>query len=83
LLLDHDGYLPVFAHLTEGNVHEMTVAKSLNFAKGTVVDMDRGYVDYKLFARWTKAGSFSSPDSKRRPITGTSKIGLYPRVATF
>ena len=58
LLLDHDGYLPVFAHLTEGNVHEMVVAKSLNFAKGTVVVMDRGYVDYKLFARWTQAGIF-------------------------
>ena len=58
LLLDHDGYLPVFAHLTEGRVHEMIVAKSLNFSKGTVVVMDRGYVDYKLFARWTKAGIF-------------------------
>jgi len=58
LLLDHDGYLPVYAHLSEGKVHEMVVAKSLNFAKGTVVVMDRGYIDYKLFARWTKAGIF-------------------------
>ncbi len=58
LLLDHDGYLPVYAHLTEGRVHEMVVAKSLNFSKGTVVVMDRGYIDYKLFARWTKAGIF-------------------------
>ena len=58
LLLDHDGYLPVYAHLTEGRVHEMIVAKSLNFSKGTVVVMDRGYIDYKLFARWTKAGIF-------------------------
>jgi hypothetical protein len=32
LLLDHDGYLPVYAHLTEGRVHEMIVAKSLNFS---------------------------------------------------
>jgi hypothetical protein len=58
LLLDHDGYLPVYAHLSEGKVHEMIVAKSLNFAKGTVVVIDRGYIDYKLFARWTKAGIF-------------------------
>ena len=36
----------------------MIVAKSLNFSKGTVVVMDRGYIDYKLFARWTKAGIF-------------------------
>ena len=83
LLLDHDGYLPVFAHLTEGNVHEMVVAKSLNLAKGTVVVMDRGYIDYKLFARWTKTGIFLSPASKRTPITGTSKTSRCPRVATF
>ena len=30
----------------------------MNFSKGTVVVMDRGYIDYKLFARWTKAGIF-------------------------
>ena len=58
LLLDHDGYLPVYAHLSEGNVHEMVVAKSLKIPKGSVVVMDRGYVDYKLFARWTQAGIF-------------------------
>jgi hypothetical protein len=58
LLLDHDGYLPVYAHLSEGNVHELTVAKSLNFPKGSVVVMDRAYVDYRQFARWTKAGIF-------------------------
>jgi Transposase DDE domain/Domain of unknown function (DUF4372) len=58
LLLDHDGYLPVYAHLREGNVHEMMVAKSLNFPKGSVVVMDRGYIDYRQFARWTKAGIF-------------------------
>jgi hypothetical protein len=58
LLLDHDGYLPVYAHLTEGNVHELVVAKSLNFPKGSVVVMDRGYIDYRQFARWTKAGIF-------------------------
>jgi hypothetical protein len=58
LLLDHDGYLPVYAHLSKGNVHEMVVAKSLQLAKGSVVVMDRGYIDYKLFARWTQAGIF-------------------------
>ena len=34
LLLDHDGYLPVFAHLTEGRVHEMIVAKKGEFFQG-------------------------------------------------
>ena len=59
------------------------MAKSLNFAKGTVVVMDRGYIDYKLLARWTQAGIFFVTRLKRTPITGTSKIGRYPRIATF
>jgi hypothetical protein len=56
LLLDHDGYLPVFAAITEGNVHEATVAKSLSFPKGSIVVCDRGYTDYALFARWINEG---------------------------
>ena len=58
LLLDHDGYLPVFAHITEGSVHEINIAKTLSFPKGSIVAMDRGYTDYTLFARWTRAGVF-------------------------
>ena len=58
LLLDHEGYLPVFAHLSEGNVHELRVAKSLSFPKGSIVVMDRAYIDYRQFARWTKAGIY-------------------------
>ena len=58
LLLDHDGYLPVYAHLSEGNVHELRVAKSLSFPKGSVVVMDRAYIDYRQFARWTQAGIY-------------------------
>jgi len=27
LLLDHEGYLPVFAHITEGRVHEVNIAR--------------------------------------------------------
>lgn len=58
LLLDHDGYLPVFAHITEGSVHEINIAKGLSFPRGSIVALDRGYTDYVLFARWTKEGVF-------------------------
>jgi len=58
LLLDHDGCLPTFAHITEGKTADVKVAQNLDFAKGTIVVMDRGYTDYRLYARWTKAGVF-------------------------
>jgi hypothetical protein len=58
LVLDHDGYLPCFGVITEGELHDVKVAQQLNFAPGTVVIDDRGYNDYRLFARWTEAGVF-------------------------
>jgi len=58
LLLDHDGYLPVFAHITEGRVHEVNIAQTLFFPAGSIVVMDRGYTDYELYGRWTTEGVY-------------------------
>ncbi len=58
LLLDHDGYLPVFAHITDGRVHEVKVAQSMIFPPGSIVAIEKGYIDYELFWRWTEGGVF-------------------------
>ena len=46
LLLDHDGYLPSFAVITEGKTHEVRVAPQTQFTPGTILVFDRGYTDY-------------------------------------
>jgi hypothetical protein len=53
LLLDHDGYLPSYAYISNGRKHDATYAKRFPLAPGSIVTMDRGYNDYKLFAYWT------------------------------
>jgi hypothetical protein len=58
LLLDHDGYLPSFAVITEGNVSDVKVARQFHFDPGTMVVYDRGYTDYALFGRWTAEGVY-------------------------
>ncbi len=58
LLLDHDGYLPVFGVVTTGKTADVTVAQNIDFPRGSIVAMDRGYLDYKLFTRWTRQGVF-------------------------
>jgi hypothetical protein len=58
LLLDHDGYLPTFACIREGREHELKAAQQLSLPTGSIVVMDRGYVDYRLFERWTAEGVF-------------------------
>lgn len=52
LILDHQGYLPTFARITEGRVHEVKLAHLLKLPPGSIVAMDRGYNDYSLFASW-------------------------------
>lgn len=58
LLLDHEGYLPVFACITTGKIHEVRIARMLNFPAGSIVAVDRGYLDYELFWSWTQSGVF-------------------------
>jgi hypothetical protein len=45
LILDHDGYLPQFAVLTPGKIHEIEVARQQRFEPGTLLVFDRGYTD--------------------------------------
>jgi hypothetical protein len=58
LLLHHEGYLPVFACITTGKVHEIRIARMLNFPVGSIVAVDRGYVDFELFWSWNRVGVF-------------------------
>jgi hypothetical protein len=53
LMLDHDGCLPHFALITEGKVADVSVAQQTEMPKGAIVVMDRGYIDYRLFERWS------------------------------
>jgi hypothetical protein len=66
LLLDHDGYLPSVAVITEGKVADVRVARELRFEPGTILVFDRGYVDFAWFDRLTAQGVFFVT----RPKTG-------------
>jgi hypothetical protein len=46
LLLDHDGYLPSFAVITEGKTADIKIAQHLHFDPNTIVVDDRAYTDY-------------------------------------
>ncbi len=53
VLLNHDDYMPEYVVLTEARCSDVKMAGSFSFNPGTIVTLDRGYADYKLFARWT------------------------------
>ena len=58
LMLDHDGFLPCYAVITEGKQHEVRVAQQLHYEPGTLLVMDRGYNDYAWFADLTRQGVY-------------------------
>jgi len=77
LLLDHDGYLPCFAIITEGNVSDIKAARQFHFDPGTIVVDDRGYNDYALFGRWTAQGVYfvtRMKDNALYKVVGQAKV---------
>ena len=58
LLLDHDGYLPDFAVITDGKTADVTAAHNFTLPAGSIVAVDRGYYDFDLFAQWNNSGVF-------------------------
>ena len=48
LVLYYDGYLPCYAVIAEGSVHDVKIAWQIPFQAGTVVVDDRGYNDCRL-----------------------------------
>jgi hypothetical protein len=56
LVLDHDGYLPCYAVITEGRTADVTEARKIRFQPGTLVVFDRGYSDYNWWLELTRGG---------------------------
>jgi len=58
LVLDNEGYLLCFAVITDGKSHDVTVGRTLRFEPGTIVAMDKGYVDFKWWKQMTEDGVY-------------------------
>ena len=54
MVLDHDGYLPHYAVLTDGKTSDITAAKKMSFVPGTMLVFDRGYTDYEWWLSLTR-----------------------------
>lgn len=56
--LNHAGYLPEFVTVTEGKDPDVTVGRTLEFPKGSIVAVDKGYNDYAWYKQLTDKGVF-------------------------
>jgi hypothetical protein len=58
LVLDHDGYLPHYAVLSDGKQADIQAARKMSFAPGTLLVFDRGYADYHWWLSLTRQKVF-------------------------
>ena len=58
LLLDHDGYLPEFAIITDGKTTDVKTAYHFNLPAGSIIAVDKAYCDFKLFWKWDKSNIY-------------------------
>jgi hypothetical protein len=79
LLLDHDGYLPSFAIITDGKGSDIKVARQFKFELDTIVVDDRGYNDYELFGRWTTQGVYFVTRMKENAVFEVIKENKVPQ----
>ena len=56
--LSHQGYLPEFVTVTTGKDQDITVGRTLNFPKGSIVAVDKGYNDYAWYKQLTGKGIY-------------------------
>jgi Domain of unknown function (DUF4372)/Transposase DDE domain len=58
LVLDHDGYLPQYAVISDGKEADISAAQKMSFAPGTMLVFDRGYADYQWWLSLTQQKVF-------------------------
>jgi hypothetical protein len=56
--LDHDGYLPDFAVITEGRRHESRIVRQFPFEAGSITVFDKAYVDFAFFGDLCRRGAY-------------------------
>lgn len=77
-LLDHDGYIPSFATITDAKTSDLAIARTLNLPPGSIVAVDRAYIDFSWLFSLNKKKNFLVTRLKknikfkvvqRRPVT--------------
>jgi hypothetical protein len=77
-LLDHDGYIPAFVHITTANVADVNAARMLRLPAGSIIVMDRGVRRFLLVFPTSRQGHpVCYPDEKGDvlPSGRTTRIG--------
>jgi hypothetical protein len=57
-VLDYDSCLPVFIRMTDGKTSDIEIAEKISFPKGSILTIDRGYLDFNFLRNLDSTGVF-------------------------
>lgn len=57
-VLDYDSCLPVFIRMTDGKTSDIEIAEKISFPKGSILAIDRGYLDFNFLRDLDSTGVF-------------------------
>jgi len=78
VLPDHDDYMPSFVSITDAKTHDSRMSKELVLKPGSIVALDRGYVDFGQFRAWTDQGVFFVTRMKDNCVYTVDKVRPLP-----
>jgi len=56
--LNHAGHIPEFVTVTDGKTHDVTIGRMLEFPRGSIIAIDKGYNDYAWYNQLTNKGIY-------------------------
>ena len=88
LLLDHDEYFLVFAHITDGKtgnsrVYHDQIATNEHLSEGSILVFDRAYIDFALFRTLLDRGVFFVTRLKKGMRWYVRKRNIVPRQSNI
>ena len=79
VLLDHDDYMPSFVAVTDAKTHDSRISKEIFLTPGSIVAIDRGYVDFAQFRSWTERGVFFVTRMKDNAVYAVDEVRMPPK----
>jgi hypothetical protein len=83
VVLDHADYLPRYACVGEVRKHDVQYARSLSLPPGSIVALDKGYLDLEMFHRWNGEGVYFVTPQKKDLLLEVVKRNSLPADETI
>lgn len=71
--MNHSGNIPEFVTVSDGKQHDVSEGRKIDFPKGSIVAVDRGYTDYRWYKQLSDKGIFFVSRLKKNASVSITK----------